>query len=72
MKLYFQHSNGQFSLVRDDIDPSVDDVMQLIDQDVFNRNPYFQIYYHIVTDFENGCKRYDVGSHTEFYYLCQN
>ena len=67
MYLYFQNSQGQFSLVSDKI-KSMGSVHSVIRKDVFRRNKNFRIYYFREWMGEDGMW-YDVGSHTEFYLL---
>lgn len=69
MYLYFEHSNGEWELVNDGI-ASDNDVMPFISQDVHKRNPRFKINYIRSTTLPQGIC-YDVGSHTEYYWLTE-
>ena len=71
MNLYFEHSDGTYSLVKSNVD-SFETGLGLIELDVRKRNPDFRIYYFNITDMPDGGKRFDVGSHTEFYILTPN
>lgn len=67
MYLYFKRSNGELQLVDDNVE-SDEVVFPIIDKDIKRRNPNFKVYY-IRTIHHEDCISYDVGSHTEFYYL---
>lgn len=67
MYLYFERSNGEMILVADGI-ASEDDVMPFITRDIKRRNPKYKVYYVRVMHLSDGIC-YDVGSHTEFYWL---
>lgn len=66
MNLYFQHYNGDLSLVATNVDPEY--ATELIRADVAARNPNYRIYYIRYWEHDGGIK-YDVGSHSEFYIL---
>lgn len=66
MYLYFEHSDGRMSLVSDRA--SEDNVLSLIREDVHRRNPKYKIYYYRSISLPDGVC-YDIGSHTEFYWL---
>ena len=67
MYLYFERSNGEMVLVADNI-ASDDDAMPFIAKDIERRNPRYKMYYVRTMSLPNGIC-YDVGSHTEFYWL---
>ena len=64
--LYFIRSNGEKRLVRENIDP--DKAMGYAQEYVHSLNPNFKIYY-IRTWPANGGTMYDIGSHTEFFFV---
>lgn len=66
MYLYFQHSNGSFSLVAE---CKKDEVGKYMMDDLNARNPTFKVYYVRSWGNEEEGYTYDVGSHTEFYKL---
>lgn len=64
MKLYFRGSNGKERVIAE---PSnVDEVSKEIKKFINDHN--FKSYYTRVWE-ENGRLKFDVGSHTEFFYL---
>ena len=64
MKLYFRSSNGKERVIAK---PSnVEEVSKEIKKFIDNHN--FKSYYTIACE-ENGRLKFDVGSHTEFFYL---
>lgn len=65
MKLYFQHSDGEFEYVQDVMDHK--EAVHIADKDVHKRNPKFEIYYIRTWTDDDGLYWMDVGSHTEFY-----
>lgn len=69
MYLYFEKSNGDWQLVSDGI-ASKEDAMPLIYKDVAKRNPKYTIYYVRSMKLPQGIC-FDVGSHTEFYWLTE-
>ena len=64
MKLYFQNSLGQERVIADVA--TTKEAYKEINKFCEERN--FKIYY-VRTWMENGRQKYDVGSHTEFFYL---
>lgn len=66
MNLYFEHSNGKYSLVAKGI--TREDVMPYIYEDVHRRNPNYTVYYVRETVMPNSIW-FDIGSHTESYHL---
>lgn len=67
MKLYFENSLGKERLIAEV--ENEDEAFKEINKFCEERN--FKIYY-IRTWMVNGRKKYDVGSHTEFFYLDTN
>lgn len=67
MKLYFGNSLGVERVIAEV--QNEEEAMNEIDKFCEERN--FKIYY-VRTWMENGRKKYDVGSHTEFFYLGAN
>lgn len=64
--LYFIRSNGEKRLVRENIDPNV--AMGYAQEYIHTLNPNFKIYY-IRSWEQDGGTMYDVGSHTEFFWV---
>lgn len=64
--LYFIRSNGEKRLIRENIDP--DNAMGYINEYTYSLNPNFKIYYFRSWE-EDGGIMYDVGSHTEFFWV---
>lgn len=64
--LYFIRSNGERRLVRGNIDP--EKAIGYINEYTHSLNPNYKIYY-IRSWGENGGTMYDVGSHTEFFWV---
>ena len=68
MKLYFENSNG---VRRPIAAPRTEkEAYEIIHAFCEERN--FKIYYVRIWKDEDGAKVYDVGSHTEFFYLYDN
>lgn len=68
MKLYFENSHGQRRLIAE---PRYqDEVWKEIHKFCEDRN--FKIYYIRTNRTPDGLEEYDVGSHTEFFYLDDN
>ena len=66
MNLYFIRSNGEKRLVRENIDPET--ALGYIQEYTHSLNPIFKIYYFRSWE-EDGGTMYDVGSHTEFFWV---
>ena len=66
MNLYFQHSNGEYTLVS--AEAIKENALDLIYAHIESLNPDFVVYYVRSWDNINGTK-YDVGSWSEFYLL---
>ena len=66
--LYFIRSNGEKRLVRENIDPNK--AIGYINEYTHSLNPNYKIYY-IRSWGENGGTMYDVGSYTEFFFVCE-
>ena len=64
--LYFERSTGEKLLVKSQLE-APDDVFPLIKDFVHSKNPNFNIYY--IRSWGADPIIYDVGSHTEFFYL---
>ena len=64
--LYFIRSNGEKKLVRENIDP--DKAFGYIEEYTHSLNPNFKIYYYRSWK-EDGGTMYDIGSHTEFFWV---
>ena len=65
MKLYFKNSRGEKRIVAE---PKTEkEAMKEINKFCSDRN--FKIYYVRTWRTPDGLKEYDVGSHTEFFYL---
>lgn len=67
MKLYFENSQGVERVIAEVANE--EEAYKEINKFCEERN--FEIYY-IRTWMSNGRKKYDVGSHTEFFYLATN
>lgn len=67
--LYFKNSNGVETLVKDCITTD-DEVFTLIKDFIYSKNPNYKIYY--VRSWGENPVVYDVGSHSEFFYLYKN
>lgn len=67
MKLYFENSQGEERVVAEVANE--EEAYKEINKFCKERN--FEIYY-VRTWMSNGRKKYDVGSHTEFFYLATN
>ena len=65
MKLYFENSNGVRRLIAEP--KTRDDALEYIH--VFCEERNFRIYYIRAWRNPDGAEEYDVGSHTEFFYL---
>lgn len=66
MNLYFERSNGEMLLVSSEA--TEENVLRMISADVKKRNSKFKIHYFRCTKLTKGfC--YDIGSHSEFYWL---
>ena len=68
MYLYFQHSDGRYTLVADNV--SDETVIENIHAHVESLNPNYRIHYIRSWDTPEG-RKYDVGSWSEFYLLTQ-
>lgn len=66
MNLYFIRSNGEKRLVRKNINPEM--TLGYIQEYTHSLNPKFKIYYFRSWE-EDGGTKYDVGSHTEFFWV---
>lgn len=64
--LYFIRSNGEKRLVTENINKET--IMNHIHEYVASLNPNFKIYYFRSWE-EDGGTMYDVGSHTEFFWV---
>lgn len=65
MKLYFENSSGERRIIAE---PNTEEgAMETIHAFCEERN--FRIYYVRIWRDKEGLKVYDVGSHTEFFYL---
>ena len=64
--LYFIRSNGEKRLVKENVDKET--AMNHIREYVASLNPNFQIYYFRYWE-KDGGTTYDIGSHTEFFWL---
>ena len=64
--LYFIRSNGEKRLVKENVDKET--AMNHMREYVASLNPNFQIYYFRYWEADGGTK-YDIGSHTEFFWL---
>ena len=64
--LYFLSSYGEKRLVRENIDPET--AIGYINEYTYSLNPNFKIYYFRSWE-EDGGIMYDVGSHTEFFWV---
>ena len=65
MKLYFENSMGKRRIIAE---PQTDDeAWKEISR--FCKDRGFKIYYVREWNAEDGAKAYDIGSHTEFFYL---
>lgn len=64
--LYFIRSNGEKRLVRENIDP--EKAIGYINEYTHSLNPNYKIYYVRSWGKDNGTM-YDVGSHTEFFFV---
>lgn len=68
MYLYFEHSDGSFTLIGKC--ESQNEIYQKINEYVRVLNPNYKIYYiREWGDLDNGGINYDVGSHTEFFHV---
>lgn len=67
MKLYFENSQGVERVIAEVANE--EEAYKEINKFCEERN--FEIYY-VRTWMSNGRKKYDVGSHTEFFYLATN
>ena len=67
MKLYFENSQGIERVIAEVVNE--EEAYKEINKFCEERN--FKIYY-VRTWMSNGRKKYDVGSHTEFFYLDTN
>ena len=68
MKLIFQDRFGDERIVEPDITP--DKAGAAIAKFINSINPNYKIYYTRITGpMEDGSYEYDVGSHSEFFYL---
>lgn len=67
MKLYFENSQGEERVIAEVANEK--EAYKEINKFCEERN--FEIYY-VRTWMSNGRKKYDVGSHTEFFYLATN
>jgi hypothetical protein len=67
MKLYFENSYGEERVIAEVVNE--EEAYKEINKFCEERN--FKIYY-IRTWMSNGRKKYDVGSHTEFFYTSAN
>ena len=66
MNLYFIRSNGEKRLVRENIDP--EKAIGYINEYTHSLNPNYKIYYIRSWGVDGGIK-YDIGSHTEFFWV---
>ena len=66
--LYFIRSNGEKRLVRKNIDPET--ALGYIQEYTHSLNPNFKIHYFRSWE-EDGGTMYDVGSHTEFFWVVE-
>ena len=64
--LYFLSSYGEKRLIRESINPET--AMGYINEYIATLNPNFKVYY-VRTWEEDGGIMYDVGSHTEFFWV---
>lgn len=64
--LYFIRSNGEKKLAHENIDP--EKAISYINEYTYSLNPNFKIYYFRSWE-EDGGIMYDVGSHTEFFWV---
>ena len=64
--LYFINSNNEKRLIQENVDPKT--IIHYIEEYIANLNPNFKIYY-IRTWEEDGGTMYDVGSHSEFFFM---
>lgn len=64
--LYFIRSNGEKRLVRQNINPET--ALGYIEEYTHSLNPNFKIYYFRSWE-EDGGTMYDIGSHTEFFWV---
>lgn len=68
MKLIFENSIGVETIVEPDITPN--EASAAITNFIKSKNPDYKIYYiRILGPMEDGSYEYDVGSHSEFFYL---
>ena len=65
MKLYFENSRGNRRIIGKP--QTEDDAWKIIKE--FCENRHFKIYYIRTWRDNDGLKVYDIGSHTEFFYL---
>lgn len=68
MKLYFENSYGKRRIIAEP--QTEDEAYKGIYKFCEDRN--FKIYYVRTWQTPDGAKAYDVGSHTEFFYLYEN
>lgn len=68
MKLYFENSYGKRKIIAEP--QTEDEAWQEISE--FCKNRRFKIYYVRTCKTPDGAKEYDVGSHSEFFYLYDN
>lgn len=69
MNLYFKRSNGEIRLVKENA--TKDTAYNEIVKEVHRINPQFKIYYVRMWGDDNEGYTFDVGSHSEFFYLCE-